>query len=501
MIPVQTIAKHAKDIPTRVAVADPEESLTWKEFLFLVESARNWLADRLDPARENRVVTLADNTVPLVVATAAVASLGVPWVGVDPTRDEETIMAQVEMVRPTVVVVNGELPAAAAVVDYARRSGALVIDQSASKRVGEAAEAIGHLAAQPAWSAPPFLALGFTSGSTGTPKLFVRRTKSENQRLEFLRSTFGFGRTDTFLVTSPLAHASGHVWANAALSLGATVILGWQQPSAIVDAITRFGVTGTFMVPPTLDEFLRTAQARPDADLTSLRAVLTGGRHISGRTVRTADVRLGPVLHLYYATTETGINTFAGPADLAEEPLTAGYPLPGVRLRVIDPVTRQDLATGRTGLIAVLSTLNLDGYASGSAEFIERGAERYVLTSDYGHVDEAGRLFVVGRSDGLPGDGSVDLVRLEDQLKDLPSVGDVCVLRRAHGGSVRVIALVDEQTSDTSAIATVGRRLGQLLTTQPHTALGVPRIPYNTAGKVDLRALNAWLDKATVNAA
>lgn len=484
MIPLEQIAPYASASPRRTAVADGIRSLSWQQFQAEVTSARNWFATALDPTARNRAVAFAGNTVDLVVATAALSSLGVPWVGIDPTRDEVTVRAQIEAVRPTVVMLDSRLANAAPAARTARWAGALVLDLATPDT--------GHSGAAEAWIRPEFLALGFTSGSTGPPKLFVRRSRTENQRLAYLRDHFAFGEQDVYLVTSPLAHASGHVWANAALSLGASVILGGTDPDQILALVERHRVTAAFLVPPALDDLLTAAIAGTQADLSSLRAVLTGGRQVSPRTIRQARQRLGPVLHLYYATTETGINTIACPADLDRDPYTAGFPMPRVRLRVVDPVTYADLPAHTVGLVAISSPLNMDGYPNGDAELVTRDGRSHVLTSDYGHLGADGQLFLTGRSDSLSGDGTLDVVRLEGELKELPGLQDVCVVRQQADRAVEVVAVaVLVEHGDRAA---VHRRLGELLAEgQPYRVLALPQIPYNTAGKVDLRALRVLL--------
>lgn len=485
--------------------------LTWQEFYKTVWSVRNWMAAELgtmaerggrEPA-ELRAVAYAGNTVELVVATAAAATLGIAWVGIDPSRDTETALDQFAAVGPDLLIVDSGLGDGFRLAEQARRTGARVLELGPEPVEGSGATgyatARDHHEPAVGWQPPPFLALGFTSGSTGKPKLFLRRSRSENQRLAYLRDTFGFSgeNRDAYLVTSPLAHASGHVWANAALSLGGTVVLGSTDPSRLVDQIAEHRITAAFMVPPTLEAFLAAALDRPGVDLTSLRALLTGGRHISARAIRQADQRLGAVLHLYYATTETGINTFADPAQLAANPFTAGLPLAGVHLVVVDEHTRQPVPPEVPGLIAIASTLNLDSYQTGKPDVVVHDGREHVLTSDYGYLGADGQLFILGRSDSLPGGDQLNVVRLEAELKELPDIQDACIVRRPTAGGVEVVAVVrlPDSAPAERTLASVSDRLGQLLgpAAHAHRALAVPRIPYNTAGKVDVRAMRAML--------
>jgi acyl-CoA synthetase (AMP-forming)/AMP-acid ligase II len=226
--------------------------------------------------------------------------------------------------------------------------------------------------------------------------------------------------------------------------------------------------------------------------------VLTGGRHLSPRAVRAATARLGDVVHLYYATTETGINTMAPPAELAREPRSAGFPMPGVAVRIVDRETRRDVPAGALGLIAVASPVNMDGYAHGGEPPLERDGRRWIVTGDLGRLGSRGELRIAGRSDGFGDAGSVDVVALEGQLKELPGVDDVCVVRRLGRTGVEVVAAV--VAADRAAPRAVRDRLGRLLTGGASTVIPIPAIPYNTAGKVDLRRLHPLLDGAGIPA-
>ena len=512
MIPLELIRQHADRQPAQPALTDEFGSVSWSELCKTVGSVSNWMAWALSPAAaskvadrpvELRAVGYAGNTAKFVVAIAAAANLGIAWVGIDPSRDLEASLDQLSAASPDLLIVDSALGDGARLAEHARGCGALVLDL-AEEAIEDAsttsyATARDHRKPVVDWEPPSFLALGFTSGSTGTPKLFLRRSRSENQRMAYLRDTLDFSgdNGDVYLVTSPLAHASGHVWANAALSLGGTVMLGGGDPKRIMQQITEQRVTAAFMVPPTLEAFLDAALGEPEVDLTSLRALLTGGRHLSARAIRHALSRLGPVLHLYYATTETGINTFAGPAQLAADPLTAGYPLPGVGIAIVDERTRRPLPPETPGLIAIASSLNLDSYQTGQPDVITCHGREHVLTSDYGHLAADGRLFILGRSDSLPGGDRLNVVALEGELKELPGVQDACIVRQATADGVEVTAVVrvSEGIESTGPLTRVVGRLGELLGSpvpRPRV-MAVSRIPYNTAGKVDVRALDALL--------
>ncbi len=507
MIPYDTIIEHAAARPQAVALAADTGQLSWAEYAEQVRALSAWLTTRLSAADHPRAVVMAPATPATVVATSALATLGIPWVGLDATAAPDRVRAQIAAVSPAVAVVDSSrtpLP------DADRNAlglpdGVVVLDLAGSSTPGGVAnqpvgtplvEAIGYAGPAASWQKPPFLALGFTSGTTGTPKLVLRRRASEARRLAMLEETFGFGPADTHLVTVPLSHASGHGWARVFLAVGATVVLGDADPVANLARMRAWAVRTTLMVPPVLDRFLTAAGAAPEVALPHLRFLLTGGRHLAPAVVRRCHRRFGPVLHLYYGTTETGLNTIATPAHLAADPRSAGQPTPGTSLLVLDERTGQRTPPGTVGRVAIASYMNFDGYADRAASTVVRDGAEYVVTADYGYLDGDGQLFLTARSDQTgAGTGPVDVIGVEGALRDLDGVADA-VLASTSDGSVAGLtaALLPTPANGVQPDAVLERaerllaRLLGDLRGRP-AAVVVARIPYSPTGKVDLPVL------------
>lgn len=509
MISLETIRAHAEQAPHRAAVIEGDSVFDWARVRSAVEAVHAWLTHHLDPDMDHRAIILAPNTCDHIVMAAALAAAGIAWVGIDPSRDAQTVAEQVAMVRPTLLVVDTSLPAASAITADLLAPGATAIDLASAPGRPSGAGGSGGFAtgvtpladltawratARP-WSPRPFASLGFTSGTTGTPKLFTRRSRSQSQREDLLRSS-GFGAGDRYLLTVPLAHASGHVWTGASLSLGGTVVLGGPDEQDCLRLVDRHRIRATFMVPPLLDRFVRAAADHPAGRPDTLRLLLTGGRHVSPRTIRRTHELLGPVLHLYYATTETGINTLAGPTDLLARPHSAGAPLPGAALRVVDPHSHADLPQGRTGQLAVSGPVVMDGYVGMATPWLHREDRAYVLTSDLAYLDDAGRLFVTGRMNGQDPSASLNVVHLEGELKEDPAVADACVSWQPDQDGARPVVAVElaADADTTRALPALHRRLAAMVPDAAVPIVVVPRIVYNTAGKVDVRRMRHLVD-------
>lgn len=489
MIPLTLIETFAELDPQRPAVVDGHTALTWSDFATHVRSAAGALAARLGSGEEQRAVLIGDNCVDYVVTASALATLGVPWVGLDPLADEAILTHQLGEVDPTVVF----LGLGAAVDCGASRTLAM------GELVGEALAAPDKSCeALEQWQRPPFTAFGFTSGTTGMPKLVRRTSPSEQRRTETFVQRYGFDRDDTHLTTVPLSHASGHGWARLFLAVGATVLVpSAATPDDQVSLVHAHRVRTSLMVPPVLSAFATAAQGRRDADLSSLRFILTGGRHLHPRILRNATARLGPVVTSYYGTTETGVNLIADPADLAVSPRTSGLPLPGNEVCVIAGDGRP-AAPGQVGRIGLASYMAMAGYVHHDEERLTVDGTEYLITADYGYLDAHAKTVLTYRDDGLAAPERVPGHDIEADLLEIDGITDAAVVRRAVPGSAPCLhaAVVVDSNADRDLIHKHADYVLEyrLARTMPCRVEIVDAIPYSPTGKVrtaDLRALVA----------
>lgn len=494
MIPLSLIESFADD-PQRPAVIDDHSVLTWSAFAAQVRSAAGALADCLGSGGEQRAVLVGGNCADYVVTASALATLGVPWVGLDPRADEAVLAHQIGEVDPTIVLQGHE-----AAVDCRERA-TLAMNALADERLPEPGRASDALAR---WQRPPFVAFGFTSGTTGMPKLVRRTSASEQRRTETFIKRYGFDRSDTHLVTVPLSHASGHGWARLFLAVGATVLVpGKATPDDQVSLVHEHGVRTSLMVPPVLSAFTSAADVRPDADLSSLRFILTGGRHLHPRILRKATTRLGPVVSSYYGTTETGVNLIADPADLAVSPRTSGVPLPGNEICVIAADGRP-AAPGQIGRVGLASYMAMTGYVHHDAERLIIDGTEYLVTADYGYLDAHAKLVLTYRDDGLAVPESVPGHDIEADLLEIDGITDAAVVRRAVPGSAPCLyaALVVDSTADRDLIHKHAHYVldFRLARTMPRQVVIVDAIPYSPTGKLRAAELRARIVSAPTHA-
>lgn len=475
------VAAGALRSPFATAVADARDRLSWST----LDRRTTRLArgiHGLGVGRGSTVGILCRNHLGFVVAVVASAKAGVTPVLLNTGSAAGQLEEILEREAVDLLLADDERAAELASIDFDGR----IVDVSSFGRL----EAAGRRRVDPLVpkvTAPVLM----TSGTTGTPKGARRsmRSGSASAGLGIL-GLVPYRNDDVFVIPAPLFHAWGFSNLTVALTLGATsVFVDRFSPEAVVDAVAEHGGTVLVVVPVMLKRLL----ADPDLDLAPLRQLRITGS--SGSALPAAIAlewmdRAGDNLFNLYGSTEVGSATIATPADLRAAPGTAGRPIPGCDVRVLDekgtPVT-----PGESGRLFVAGGGAFDGYSGGGGKAIIDGA---MATGDVGRFDDDGRLFISGRADDMivSGGENVFPASVEAILLACPGVADAAVVGvdDAEFGqrlAAHVQLATDAAVTGAELRALVKEQLGRHY--QPRDVVFVDTIPRNPAGKVVRRLL------------
>lgn len=330
-----------------------------------------------------------------------------------------------------------------------------------------------------------------TSGTTGRPK-GADRSRTPLEATVSLLSALPYRELGVHVMAAPLFHSWG--WLNHridGLLDSLEIMVPRPDAASVLDAAAHHRAALVITTPVVVS---RLAASGPGSrDLSALRGVLVSGAPIPPDVIGTFRRRFGDILYNLYGSTEVGYATVAGPADLAEAPTTAGRPLPGVTVALLDPAGRP-ANTGTPGDVWVGSSAAFDGYVDGADK--ERRADGLVATGDVGVFDDSGRLFIRGRSDDLiiSGGENVHPTEVEEALRRCPGVADVAAVGRpddAFGQRV-VCYVVPAADADAGALAdgVMGFAATSLAPYQrPREVYLIGELPRNETGKVMRRLL------------
>jgi acyl-CoA synthetase (AMP-forming)/AMP-acid ligase II len=130
-------------------------------------------------------------------------------------------------------------------------------------------------------------------------------------------------------------------------------------------------------------------------------------------------------IHASYGMTETFTIVSALPtwASAEERTRNSGLPLPGMEIRIVDPETGEERATGERGEIIVRGVTLMQQYWKVPPENA-LDADGFFHTNDAGRFDEQGRLHWSGRLSGIlkTGGANVSPLEIEKATEDLPGI-------------------------------------------------------------------------------
>ncbi len=330
-----------------------------------------------------------------------------------------------------------------------------------------------------------------TSGTTGGPLRGAARTTAPLDSVAALLNTFPTKVGGVTLLAAPMFHAWGWMHHRLASVLDSTqVLLRHPDPERILALAQAYEVDTIITVPVTLKRLVDLPEeTKQRYDFSSVRCVAVSGSAIPGDLATQFMNDFGDVLYNLYGTTEAAYATIATPDDLREDPHTAGRPMPGVRIEVLDRKGRT-VPKGKDGRVYVRSRTSISEYMADGTRGSIKGM---VPTGDIGCIDEAGRLTIKGRADDVvvTGGENVHPTEVEEVLRLHPGIADVAVTGRPDPvyGSVLVAHVVpaDDQLTDDELLDWARHNLGPHH--RPREVRRIAELPRNATGKVLRRVL------------
>ena len=267
-----------------------------------------------------------------------------------------------------------------------------------------------------------------TSGTTGTPKGAKPASSGGASELQALLDRVPWRAEEATVIAAPMFHAWGYSQLLFSALMACTIVTRRKfDPEATLQLIDRHHATGLVVVPVMFDRIMELPDdVRNRYSGRSLRFATASGSRMRPDVVIKFMDQFGDVIYNNYNATEAGMIATATPEDLRAVPDTAGKPVYGTEIRILDE-DFNELPIGEVGQIFVRSGTLFDGYTSGATKNFHDG---FMASGDVGYLDEAGRMFVVGRDDEMivSGGENVYPIEVEKMLVSHPEVAEATVI-------------------------------------------------------------------------
>jgi fatty-acyl-CoA synthase len=345
----------------------------------------------------NVVALVAPNTVDGLAARYGAGLLGCATVYCPYQSDPDRLTAFLRTVDADLVIVFPETAAALGAVSERRTVSVGPVPGVAEDLLAGAGSDTAPLV--PATVAATALcALVASGGTTGISKASRRDGQTYAAMVDA-----GAAPDRRQLVCTPLAYIAQMMADMALIGGGTVVLLRRFEPRRVLQALQDHRITHVTLVEPQLVALVD-CEDLGATDLSSVQAISHVGADCAAALRARLLDRLGrPILVNTYGASEIGlVSVLAAPDYQLDHPellATAGRPLPGIGVRIIDS-DEKDCAMGELGFILVRSAAQAQGYRSTPASTGFR-ADGWFDTGDMGSLDKAGYLTIRGRRNDM----------------------------------------------------------------------------------------------------
>jgi acyl-CoA synthetase (AMP-forming)/AMP-acid ligase II len=338
----------------------------------------------------------------------------------------------------------------------------------------------------------------YTAGSTGQPK-GVRLT--HRGMLWSIRSTqenWPTPPSEIGLLAVPLFHknAMRGTIKPVLYGGGTVVIMPRFEPTAFLEALSRYRVTFTAGVPAIFAMLLQHRDLIERLDFSALKVLSVGSAIVPQEMIDALERVFKDVkVKEAYGLTEAGGPLRPPPGNASVPRGSCGATTPGYDVKLVAADGRSDVSEGE------LWTRNpcvTDGYQNLPELTREKIVDGWLRTGDIFRVDAAGFYYFVGRVDDMFSCGGENLYpkEVENMLFAHPDIRDVCVAPIAHDvkGLVPAAAVVLQPGARATAeeLKAFCLKHGPAYA-HPRRIMVVDELPMSGAGKPDRKAVQLQL--------
>jgi acetyl-CoA synthetase len=370
--------------------------------------------------------------------------------------------------------------------------------------------------------AEDMLFLMYTSGTTGKPKGVKHTTAGYLAWVTWTsHAVLDIKPEDTYFCSADIGWITGHSYiVYGPLSLGTTTMMYEGTPDhperdRLWQIIEEYGATQLYTAPTAIRAFMKWGAEFPERrDLSSLRLLGTVGEPINPRAWKWYYQHIGdeecPVVDTWWQTETGGMMITGLPGVKKMKPGSAGPPLPGLDVRIVD-TKGEEVQAGRAGYLTVQKPWPgmLRTLYKNDERFVQEYWEEYSDTDsgdpddwvyfpeDGAKIDDEGYITVLGRVDDVINVSGHRLgtMEIESAIVGVEGVAEAAVVGGDHeikGEAVYAYVILEDgfEGSDEMRgriVEGVEDAIGPIA--RPEQVIFTPELPKTRSGKIMRRLL------------
>ena len=274
----------------------------------------------------------------------------------------------------------------------------------------------------------------YTSGTTGKPKgAMITHYAAVRAGWEYSLGTQASSE-DIFIGFLPMSHSygCGSILIQPILLQATVVLMDKFEVEKAFQLIEQENIPLQLGAPPHYILELN-HKNRSKYDLSSLRAGLIAGMIAPEGLIARVEQEMGVYITSFWGASEVGpglgtMCPYPSPLEIREKYI--GRPVADTRMRVVDPVTHQELADGEIGELTLAGWHVMNGYWKNPAETQRQIIGGWLHMGDLASKEANGYLKIHGRTKDLINRGGykINPHELECMLVDHPKVEQVCIV-------------------------------------------------------------------------
>ena len=488
------LKRHARERGGKVAYRDALSSVTYAQLEERTGRLAAHLADQgIGPG--DAVALLLPNSTQWIESCFAIARAGAISVPISYDASEPEIAYRLEDANCRAIVTTAERGDLVAKLKAHAPNLKTVI---ATNRGGSRGDALSYenllattpksLARDPALMHEPAFIL-YTSGTTGRAKGVLLTVHGMLWIVAACWAPIaGLSERDTVLSPLPLFHSYAlNLSVLGVLATGASEYIMERFSTSEAMRLLGTGEFTCFPGVPTMFHYL--LQGAPDGRLPNMRLCISAGAIMPATLNREFEQRFGIPLLDGYGITETStmvtMNWPTGSRVLG----SCGFPVPGLAVRIVDPLSGDDVAQGVEGELIVRGPNVMPGYLNKPEETAKALRKGWYHTGDLARADENNFLTITGRLKELiiRGGQNIAPAEIEEVVNTYAPVLDCAVVGapHAHLGEVPVLFVVARKGQTIESEALLAHCRAQLSAYKvPHAVHLIESIPRTGSGKI-----------------